>query len=614
MIRIIRKIARTFFYQMNLMQKLLISYFLLILVPMLLLTFLTYAHVSKTLIRQFQYSSDQALQQTSIYLDKVMEEIESATDQIAFNRVLSDIFQTDTSDDSVVEIYENYLTASSLLQNVFTSDALYSVEIYIEGDSLYVSEESRGEQGVSFISPDCSYARELDEKLSGHSGKILYLAPRILQTGISADGIPVITGARYIKASPNYSNLGILTVNIRQETLNSIIGRACVLPNSISLLLDQNGTVMAVSDEAMLETYPDLREIIQDRLSGDSNSFTAEKETILINATTLDSSQWALISVIPYEEMLKTSLATRNRMLLIFFVISSLFYIVAYLISRSITARIRFLAKRMKEIQFDNYAPISNIVGNDEISDLTNSYNYMLNKINAYADSQYHLGITLKNSELKALQAQINPHFLYNTLDLLHWLAEDYGADEISEIVSLLSRFYKLSLSRGVDVVSLKDAIQHIEIYVKLQNFRFGDSIHLEVELSPDICGLSILKLLLQPIVENSILHGILEKEQQTGTISIKGYVAEGDLKIQISDDGVGMTSEQIHNIMDVSPSNPAGGYGIKNIIERIRLYYGSRYGLSYESQPGQGTSVTVTIPCIKHTDQQAIISQDDAV
>lgn len=604
--KMIHKIYATLFYRLNLMQKLLISYLLFIIVPMLLLTFLSYLHVSETLIQQFEYSSNQTLQQTDIYLDKVLKEIEDSTDQIAFNRILTDIFRTDTSDASVVDIYQNYLTIFSLTEGAFTSDILYSVEIFINGDSLYVSRNSKGEKGISFVSLNSKYAKKLNEKLTDYQGKILYLAPRMLESKTAVDEIPVITGARYIKTPTDYTTLGILTVNIQQESLNSIIRRACILPSSVSLLLDQNGTVMAVSEEQLFETYSISPEILLENIAKDRHSFAVNGDTILINAATVDTSGWTLVSIIPYREMLETSLSTRNSMLLTFFVISLLFFVTAYFISRSITARVRFLAKRMKEIQFDNYAPISNITGNDEVTDLTRSYNFMLNKINDHVESQYQLGITLKNSELKALQAQINPHFLYNTLDLLHWLAEDYGADEISEIVSLLSSFYKLSLSKGVDVISVKDAIQQIEVYVKLQNFRFGDSIKLEIQLSQEIYELSILKLLLQPIVENSIIHGILEKEPPAGTVSIKGYITGDDLNIRISDNGIGMTRKQINQLIDLSHPNTANGYGIKNVIERIRLYYGSQYGLTYESQPGQGTTVLVKIPSTKFNEEQS--------
>lgn len=257
----------------------------------------------------------------------------------------------------------------------------------------------------------------------------------------------------------------------------------------------------------------------------------------------------------------------------------------------------------MQKMPLDRSSILPDAVGKDEISILINSYNHLLQKINDYADSQYQTGIALKNSELKALQAQINPHFLYNTLDLLNWIAQDYGANEISEVVSLLSRYYKLSLNKGQETVSVKDALKHIEIYIKLQNFRFDDSIHLEINAQPETESFSIPNLLLQPIVENSILHGIQEKEEPKGTVRILVYLEQEHLKLRVSDDGIGMTAEQIAAITSESDdsSERPGHFGIKNVIDRIQLSYGSDYGVHYESTPGQGTTVDITIPCISH-------------
>lgn len=216
--------------------------------------------------------------------------------------------------------------------------------------------------------------------------------------------------------------------------------------------------------------------------------------------------------------------------------------------------------------------------------------------------SQYQLGIALKTSELNVLQAQINPHFLYNTLDLLNCIAWEHNIKEMSEIVSLLTRFYKLSLNKGIEMVSVKDALEQIEVYVKLQNFRFESSIQLVININPHLCQHKILKLLLQPIVENSIIHGILEKDDQSGTITVDVKNQEGILYFTITDDGVGMTQEKVYLLNHVLDSdgvdaNTSSGYGVKNVVERIRLYYGGEYGITFESRPGAGTTVLLCIP-----------------
>lgn len=591
----------TFSYRISLMKKLLISYSVLIFLPMLIWVLFSYFQVSDTLVEQFLYSSDKSLQQTSIYLDKVLQDIVSSTDQIAFSSILTEIFEADTSGKSTVKIYKDYLTASKLTEGAFMDDILYSVDIYIDEKPLYVHNTSPHTPGITFISTEDKYAGQLSEMLQDYYGKILWF-PRNIQNSVTKEKIPVITGIRYMKSTTDYTNMGIIAVNLQQASLNTVIDNASVLPNSISLILDEEGTLMALSDAELLNQYELSPEVILEKISKGQTSLDSNDNTMIINTSTIPSSNWSLVSVISYDEMLKTSKDTQNRLLLIMCIVSFLFYLAAYFISRLISKRIQFLDTRMREVQFDNYTPIQTTVGDDEISNLIKSYNHMLNKMNQYAQSLYQLGIAQKSSELNALQAQINPHFLYNTLDALHWIAVDHGEKEISEVATLLIRFYKLSLNRGLETISVRNAIEHIEIYIKLQNFRYETNIQLVVNATPEIYDFNILKLLLQPIVENSVVHGIIEKDDRCGTVTINAELLDDTLQFVITDDGIGMTQEQIVQLINFSQTDAADnytstGYGIKNVIERIKLFYGEEYGLIYKSTPGEGTSVYLKIP-----------------
>jgi two-component system sensor histidine kinase YesM len=215
------------------------------------------------------------------------------------------------------------------------------------------------------------------------------------------------------------------------------------------------------------------------------------------------------------------------------------------------------------------------------------------------------LGKEVKNAEMKALQAQINPHFLYNTLELINLMALRNNVPEISEIIQTLAKFYKLSLSQGKNVISIEDEISHIETYVKLQNFRFKNKINLVLNVDENLYNYSIMKLVLQPIIENSILHGILEKEKQTGVITVNVKLNDNSIHFSIEDDGIGMTAEQTAKLLEIDKNElkTKQGYGIKNVNHRIKLYYGNEYGLSYTSSPHQGTKVDIIILAQKLSD-----------
>ncbi|RHP36464.1 HAMP domain-containing protein [Lachnotalea sp. AF33-28] len=332
------------------------------------------------------------------------------------------------------------------------------------------------------------------------------------------------------------------------------------------------------------------------------------EETYSFGAIQIKGSDWQLISVIPYSEIRAASNAIRMQMVFIMAVIALCAWIAAYLVADSITRRINLLTKHIKKVQEGDFSVIVNMKGSDEISELAHNYNYMLEQLERYARLQFQSGADLKAAELKALQAQINPHFLYNTLELINWMALTKNAPEISEIVQALAKFYKLSLSRGRDEIPIRDELAHIETYVQLQNYRYENRIRLNLEVDPSLYEYRILKLILQPVVENAILHGILESEQCQGTITVCGAMAGGDIMLTVEDDGIGMTPQQMAVMLGEAPApikRPGHGYGISNVIKRIHLYYGEKYGIRCESEPGSGSRVIISIAAIQEGIQE---------
>jgi len=231
----------------------------------------------------------------------------------------------------------------------------------------------------------------------------------------------------------------------------------------------------------------------------------------------------------------------------------------------------------------------------------------MASRIAWLLEERYRLGQETKHSEMRALQAQMNPHFLYNTLDLVNCLALRQDAVAVRMAVEALSRFYRLSLSGGAETISLAQELEHVEFYVRIQNMRFDDGIALAVDVPEELHHLPILKLVLQPLVENAILHGIREKESGRGTISIRARREPareeksdyaGALAIEVTDDGVGMEPSRLAELRTTGVSPAEGhGYGVRNIDRRLKIRYGPPYGLEYRSERGRGTRVTVRIP-----------------
>ncbi|MFC3343390.1 cache domain-containing sensor histidine kinase [Paenibacillus abyssi] len=252
----------------------------------------------------------------------------------------------------------------------------------------------------------------------------------------------------------------------------------------------------------------------------------------------------------------------------------------------------------------------------DEVGQLGRSYNNMLTQVNKLISLTELQERQKREAELKSLQAHIKPHFLYNTLDTIHWMARKKGADDVAEVVDALSRLFRIGLSKGNDMITIIDEFEHIHSYLKIQHTRYRDKLNYSVQIAESVQELSVLKLLLQPIVENAIYHGIKER-RGPGHILISAEEQDGNLVIRVEDDGKGMSEEQLKLLRrkladsitedEVNEEKDSSGYGIMNVQARINLTFGDPYGLSIESELGQGTTVTIVHPIIRMDKRQSI-------
>ena len=259
----------------------------------------------------------------------------------------------------------------------------------------------------------------------------------------------------------------------------------------------------------------------------------------------------------------------------------------------------------------------------DEFGKLGRSFNAMLMQMSKLLSLTELQGRQKREAELRSLQAHIKPHFLYNTLDTIHWMARKKGADDVAEVVQSLSRLFRIGLSKGNDIIPLTDEIEHIQSYLVIQKTRYQEKLNYTLDISPEVQHLYVLKLVLQPIVENAIYHGIKER-RGPGHIVIGARMDNGSLVLQISDDGAGMSTEKLEQlrkllesavavpndteyghkepteIMNVKDLRDQQGYGVLNVQARIQLTFGERYGMTIESEAGRGTTVTIIHPILK--------------
>ena len=261
--------------------------------------------------------------------------------------------------------------------------------------------------------------------------------------------------------------------------------------------------------------------------------------------------------------------------------------------SRIFTRKIEELTRNMDKVNHGSREVTVSSDSEDEVGILINSFRRMMDEINRLIDEVYVNKIALKEYELKALQAQINPHFLYNTLSMMNWMAIRSGQMEISKVTLALSTFYRTALSKGEDMVTVETCIRNMEAYLEIQLTMHDHNFTVEWETDPDIKNEKMPKLLLQPVVENAIEHGIDEKEEGDKKLFLSFKGQGDDVEIIVRDNGTGMEQEKAETLVTYQ----AKGYGLKNVNDRIRLLYGESYGIQIYSAPGEGTTVIMRFP-----------------
>lgn len=393
-----------------------------------------------------------------------------------------------------------------------------------------------------------------------------------------------------------------LAVYYPSEIYSGLLSESITVDDSVSYIINEREAVIATTNEALSGLYHLDYYDIQALLMA-SNSFVRQDVSggsVYAAFYYIEETRWFVVTVLPERPLLHMANRTFIQFVIICIVSLVLSILVAIVIAHSMTRRISKLSKQMSSVEEGAPVPMKEPRTRDEVGKLISSYNYMTREINDLMQQQKKTAEELRLAEFQSLQAQINPHFLYNTMDMIHWMSLQGRNEEVSEVVQNLSRFYKLTLSRKRDLSSIENELEHAQVYLQLMNMRYDDKIDLVVDVPNELLQYRIPKLTFQPILENSILHGILEKEEKSGTIVLTAWEEEGDIVILISDDGVGMTEDEIARILseNVSHERKGSSIAIYNIHNRLRLLYGEPYGLTYQSNGG--CDVTIRIPKIK--------------
>lgn len=373
---------------------------------------------------------------------------------------------------------------------------------------------------------------------------------------------------------------------------------------NVAYLVNSRDNLVATSDSFLYGTYPFSSDEIRENIMSSNNFITKTVlgQKVYAGFYRIKNTDWYMVAVMPADPIMKKSTHIICNFLLIYIAFLLIAFIIASGLSHSMTRRLSLVVNQMAKVRFEPPVELKDADSQDEIGELIDTYNYMSRKIQQLMDNQAKAAENLRIAEFDSLQSQINPHFLYNTMDMISWLAQQGKSDEVTEVVRRLSHFYRLTLSRKQELTTIADEAEHVTIYIELQNMRFDNGIDFIMDIPDYLMEYSMPKLIFQPLVENSIIHGIMEKEEKTGSIVLAGWMEDEDIVLLLSDDGVGIDPDILPKFLDGTFHNPqskGANVAVYNTHRRLQILYGERYGLSFSSTKGEGTEVQIRIPAI---------------
>jgi two-component system sensor histidine kinase YesM len=417
---------------------------------------------------------------------------------------------------------------------------------------------------------------------------------------ISGERPWVITLSRGIRdRSGSGEKEGVFFIDLNYSAISGLCDQSTVGTKGYAFILDAKGNIVYHPQQQQLynELQTENISLIMDTdedtvLTGTGN------DGKLYSISRSEKTGWTVVDCTNVKELLSKSRQAQSVYVLTAIILVIVALLFSRFMARSITLPIQKLRDSMKKVQEGDFS-VSDVVvdSKNEIGSLTKSFDVMTHRIHELMEQNVHEQEEKRKSELKALQSQINPHFLYNTLDSIIWMAEGKKNEEVVLMTASLARLLRQSISNEDEVVPIANEVEYARGYLTIQKMRYKDKLEFQIDVDSSILYIPLIKLVLQPIIENAIYHGLKYKESK-GLLIVKGFMKDGNAVLQVIDDGVGMDADTLAHIYDRHKVNyHSNGVGVYNVQKRLKLYYGDGYGITYESEKGKGTTATITIP-----------------
>lgn len=591
--------ALQFYRNISIKKKLLLVLYIQILIPLVFIGFFSFKSSEEIITnKSLSYSKDilslieLRLQDTVRNLNIISQDLSS--DESIYEALMND----DSNNINMLYSYE----VGSKLNNVFLNAVMTRTEIQsmciVTNKKRFFIYDNNNSDGSNVKSIVLQNYTPIRKSAAAANGKVVWFFNS--KNGVVQNSYLV----RMIYNRDNYKEIGLLVVEINMEFFDFVLQglESEVMQNTT--ILSSNNEIIIYKNKAALEKY---KKIIQD-IPNDKNSFVDKKNNIFVAHTYLSEPRWRIVTYIPLNQLYSDVETLRDRIILLCMGSILILSVVSVFMSFDMIKPINQLVKAMKGMNIDNISDsYIEIERRDELGFLHKTFNNMAKEIDHLVTWIYREQITRKEAELKALQSQINPHFLFNTLESINWMAQLNNVPEISSTVSDLSTLLEASIGRDDRLITIEEEFMYIDKYIALLKRRFEDRITLNKEVDPKVLYLKIPRLLIQPLIENAVYHGV-ENSRGKGIITLTASIREDLLIIEVIDNGNGISTDELIKLnkgleMDndryfKSLSNKKNkSIGIDNVNRRIKLFYGEKYGINIESKLNIYTKVSVTLP-----------------
>lgn len=572
-----------------------VAAFLILIIPLIFILLSISIFFTKSSVQDNStHYTLQLIHQVNNKVDSYIDFMENISDMIlntnASIKYLSEEFESEGEKERVKQQLVNEF--STILE---VRDDVYSIALYGENGRILLNDDTEAINPNVNIKSKSWYKRALEAK-----GKIILTSAHV-QNVIDHKYRWVVNLSRAVIDPVTNEPIGVFWVDLNFKVLSDLCESINLGNKGYVFVLDENGDIVYHPKQQLL--YTGLKsEHILEVMSSKQDSFVIynkdKSQEKLYTISRSNKTGWSVIGVAYTKELVKNE----DKVRLMYFISACILFLcavlISYLLSKQISRPIKLLKESMKEVEKGNFEPASDIVISDsEIGKLGKAFSIMTERIGTLMDEKLKAEEAKRHMEIRALQAQINPHFLYNTLDSIVWMAESGKNQEVIIMTVSLARLLRQSISNNCNAVTIGQEINYVKSYLTIQKQRYRDQLNFKINVPLEIQQYKIIKLTLQPLVENAIYHGIKYKEGK-GTIFINGYEKEDSIVIEIIDDGIGMDEETLKNILITKPDDTkSNGVGVYNVNERIKLHYGKQYGLKYESKLNEGTKIVMVLP-----------------